>query len=197
MSKIDEKASDVKHFRTDYIQRQLDFYDGLEPEKQKELFEVALEEIERLRKKYWGRGERIENLKLRFNREMLSRYPEVVTKYAQEIMIWEMILHEAMAQGRRRAKKQGRKEFEFLYETDGKQFAKAFSVSYYKALQVMKRLERMGAWETIDRRRDRCCVFYLGERWANDAGYPVNFVLFRLRNPNTKAFFDKEQERIK
>lgn len=191
------KDSDPPPRQLDYSQNLLEVYDGVDIEDQRGIYERALKDLEELKRKNWKLRERVFNLKLRFNRQMLNRYPEVVAEYALEIMIWEIILHEAMVKGRRQAKKEGRKEFEFLYETDAKQFGQRFGLSYYKALKVMKQLVDMGAWEVIESKRNKVRVFYLGEKWINDSRYPVDLVLFRLKNPNTKAFLESEKDKDK
>ena len=204
MTKIFENHSDVNNIKNadylhadpdqqpKYIQRQLELYDNLEPPKQREFFEVALEELEELQGKHWGRGQRIQNLEQRFNLEILRQYPRTCVRYAQEILVWHMMLHSARERGRRRAKS---KEFLYLFETDGKKFAKRFGFSDYMGRKVLKRLDEMGIVEWWDRKRDKQCFLYLGEEWLNDSNFPIRYTLFRLTNKRVKDFFDREEKK--
>ena len=51
MSKIDEKASDVKDFKSDYVQLQVERYDGMDPDAQRDFIEDVLEKREKLKKR--------------------------------------------------------------------------------------------------------------------------------------------------
>jgi hypothetical protein len=196
MSKINEKAYDLKEFKTDYIQLQLEIYDGKGPQAQRKFFGDALEEIEVLKRQKWGLRQKVDNLRLRFNREMFNRYPQVVAKYSREIVIWEIILYESMKECEKWAKKEKKKVFEFLYTTTAEKLGDRFGLSYYRSRQVMSRLEEMGAWQKVDTLPSNVGVYSLGKRWRNDANILVDSVLFRLKNPKTKQFFYREMRKI-
>jgi hypothetical protein len=197
MSKINEKSSDVKDFKSDYVQLQLERYDGMDPDAQRDFIEDVLEKREKLKRQKWGLRQQVDNLKVRFNREMLNRYPQVVAKYALEIVIWEIILHESMKECEKWAKSEKKKVFEFLYMTTAEKLGHRFGLSYYRSRQVMSRLERMGAWQKVNTLPGNVGVYSLGKRWRNDANKLVDSVLFRLKNQKTKQFFDREMRKIR
>ena len=178
-----------------WIRNKLEQFEHFNEDWKSKCYEEALEEVVRLRHSNRVKKGKLAKLKVGFNRKLFEgKKRMVVMKYAEAILVYLILRPDIVKESEK--DNEGKKSFEFLFETDGKRLAEWFGISHRKGLEIIKQLVRMGAWKKVKMLKAKHVIYRIGERKYTGGGYTDSFY-FKPKNPRVEKFFNTEKNKQK
>lgn len=199
--------SEFEENKSNIIKYELDDFNSFKHDYQKtdfikSLLERTLEtefKNEHLRKSNSTKNKQNRNLKVGFNKKIMEGTNKYISlNHAMEILIY-YVLYDISRKQAETDNEGKRSSFPFLYETNAKKLSSQFKISYEKAQKTIKFFNMTGAWKLVKTKRDKLCVFQLGERKmvrVKGKLYAVDTIYFNLSRNETRNYYKKEKLRL-